>query len=363
MKGARDGLERVVGVCELMGGSDAAEALRRGKQQPVVRPDIQPAFAVAECEGPARSADAGIDDREMHARRHVRQRVREHQRGLQHVAGPHAVREVDDLDVRRDPLHHAVAGADEVVLEPEVGEEGDEHLERTYGVEETFEVVRRCDGDHLEPVLAGLGRRLRADRDDRQPRACRGERAGGRGGCEQGDVAVGRGRPQLDRAVERQEVGAALLDEQPPRPSAATSSTRPGGSSASRPSCVCVSGTRSACSPCSCRASAVPGPTAATCRGVAASRRASSRAPFGLVTTTQSYGDGSIGSSPSGSMRSSGQRTTSCPSASSRATSGSTCSSERVTTIFTVRAPRAPGRARRGRRRSCARARSRLPRR
>ena len=35
--------------------------------------------------------------------------------------------------VRRDPLDHAVAGADEVVLEPEVGEEGDEHrLPRVY---------------------------------------------------------------------------------------------------------------------------------------------------------------------------------------------------------------------------------------
>ena len=34
---------------------------------------------------PAMAADAGVDDREMHAGRHVRQRVAEHKRALQHL--------------------------------------------------------------------------------------------------------------------------------------------------------------------------------------------------------------------------------------------------------------------------------------
>ncbi len=63
----------------------------------------------------------------MHADRHVRQRAREHQRTLQHLLRGNPVRHVDDLRLRRDPLDHAVAGADEVVLKPEVAQEGDEH--------------------------------------------------------------------------------------------------------------------------------------------------------------------------------------------------------------------------------------------
>ena len=73
------------------------------------------------------AADARIDDREVDADGHVRQRVREHERALQHGLRRDPVRDVDDLRLRRDALDHAVAGADEVVLEPEVGEEGDEH--------------------------------------------------------------------------------------------------------------------------------------------------------------------------------------------------------------------------------------------
>jgi hypothetical protein len=37
------------------------------------------------------------------------------------------VRDVDQLGPGRDALHHAVAGADEVVLQAEVGQEGNDH--------------------------------------------------------------------------------------------------------------------------------------------------------------------------------------------------------------------------------------------
>ena len=92
-------------------------------------------------------------------------------------------------------------------------------------------------------------------------------------------------------------------------------------------------------------------------RGGAARRRASSaRAVRARDDDPVVRRDGSTGSSPSGSIRISGQRTTSWPSASSRATSGSACDSARVTTILTVRATRARVRARPDRRRCGARA-------
>ena len=47
---------------------------------------------------------------------HVRKRVREHERALEHGLRRDPVRDVDHLRVGRDPLDHAVADADEVVL-------------------------------------------------------------------------------------------------------------------------------------------------------------------------------------------------------------------------------------------------------
>jgi hypothetical protein len=75
----------------------------------------------------SRSFCARVDDREMDALREERKRVREHERALQHAVPRDSVRNVDDLRLGRDPLDDAVAGADEVVLEPEVGQERDEH--------------------------------------------------------------------------------------------------------------------------------------------------------------------------------------------------------------------------------------------
>jgi hypothetical protein len=98
-----------------------------GDEQPVVRADVEAAALVAQHDRAARTADARVDDREVHALRHVRQRAREHERALQHLLRRDPVRDVDDLHVRRDALHDAVARADEVVLQAEVAQEGDEH--------------------------------------------------------------------------------------------------------------------------------------------------------------------------------------------------------------------------------------------
>jgi hypothetical protein len=73
------------------------------------------------------AADAGIDDCQVNAGRHVRERVGEYERALQHLLRRDPVCDVDDLRLWRDPLDHAMAGADEVVLEPEVGQERDHH--------------------------------------------------------------------------------------------------------------------------------------------------------------------------------------------------------------------------------------------
>ena len=123
---SRHRFERVVGVRELVRLCDAAELVRRRDQQTVVRPDMNAARAVAQRERAPRAADARVDDRKMHALGHERQRVRERQRTLQDGLRRDAVRDVDDLDIGRDPFDHAVTGADEIVLQAEVRQERDE---------------------------------------------------------------------------------------------------------------------------------------------------------------------------------------------------------------------------------------------
>ena len=73
-----------------------------------------------------RAPDARVDDGEVDAQGHVRDRVREHERALQHGLRRYAVRDVDHLHVGSDPLDHAVARANEIVAELEVREERDE---------------------------------------------------------------------------------------------------------------------------------------------------------------------------------------------------------------------------------------------
>ena len=73
----------------------------------------------------ALAPDARVDDGEVHGGREVRHGACEHESALRHRLRRDPVRDVDDLRVAGDPLHHAPADADEVVLQPEVGQERD----------------------------------------------------------------------------------------------------------------------------------------------------------------------------------------------------------------------------------------------
>jgi hypothetical protein len=84
------------------------------------------------------------------------------------MLGQDPVRDVDDLDLGRDRLDDAVAGADEIVLEPEVAQEGDEHAATLTdgfrdGSDKPLEIVRRCLSHHLH--TGGLGGRGRLGTD------------------------------------------------------------------------------------------------------------------------------------------------------------------------------------------------------
>ena len=120
-------LQRVVGVRELVGLGDAAEGVRGREEETVVGADVEPPLPVAQGESAPPASHAGIDDREVDARRHVRERVRQDERALQHMPRPDPVRDVYHPCVGSDRPDHAVARADEVVLKPEVREEGDDH--------------------------------------------------------------------------------------------------------------------------------------------------------------------------------------------------------------------------------------------
>ena len=90
-------------------------------------PTKDSAVGVSKGERTAVAADPRIDNCQMDTDRHVRQRVRQHERALQDGLGRDAVGDIDDLGPRGDPLDHAVTRSDEVVLETEVGEKHDEH--------------------------------------------------------------------------------------------------------------------------------------------------------------------------------------------------------------------------------------------
>jgi hypothetical protein len=123
---ARDRLERVLGIRELVRLVDALPACC-GQQQTVVGSDVEAALSVSQRKRSARAADTRVHDREMHPDRHEVDRVREHERALENRRRRDPVRDVDDLRLRGDALHDAVARADEVVLQAEVTEERDEH--------------------------------------------------------------------------------------------------------------------------------------------------------------------------------------------------------------------------------------------
>ena len=166
MERSRDRVERVLGVGELVRLLDAATARCR-HEQPVVRPDVQPTFGVAQYESPSRPAHAGIDDREVNADGHEADRVREHQRPLQDGRRRDPVGDVDDLRLRRDALDHAVAGAHEVVLQTEVAQEGDEHVaERNPGSRRELAAANRVSPAAVHRRATSLAAEPPATRPD-----------------------------------------------------------------------------------------------------------------------------------------------------------------------------------------------------
>ena len=213
--------------------------------------------------------------------------VAQDERALEDVLRRDPVGDVDDLRLGRDPLHHAVAGADEVVLEPEVGQERDEHsesLRRCRGVRHT-----RCACDRLDEAVEVVsvpprrprrrrvrgprgsspgrsrppGGRARAPRTPARPRRRRARRGLPPGASRARARASGRGRRCPRRAPRR---GRAAHRRHPRRaPGQAAAEARPRDPPGSRP------GARAAgSSPCSRSAAAVPGPIAATPRKIAA---------------------------------------------------------------------------------------------
>src|SRR5262245_45489212 len=291
VKRARDRLERVFRIRELVGDVDAAELLRSRDQQAVVRADVDATRPVAQSERAARAAHARIDDGEVHTRRHERQRVRERERTLQHALRRNPVRDVDDLGIRRDPLDHAVARADEIVLQAEIGQERDEGR---HAAAESTSPRRACDsasaatstprrraapaaGGPLE--IAGPRPPARA-----YARAADGDASSTRSARASSATSSSRVRYAGTKSASNSSTRWARA------PSAPTKSTRPAGfgNSATRPSCVWTPETRSADQPPASSASPVPAPIAATRSGRRSARRTSSRAPLTLVTTTQS---------------------------------------------------------------------------
>ena len=91
-----------------------------GTSKPLSGADVEPAVAASQRDRLPLGPHTGVDDGEMNALGHVRQRVSQHERALQDLLRIDAVGDVDDLDLGRDPLHDAVARADEVVGDAEV---------------------------------------------------------------------------------------------------------------------------------------------------------------------------------------------------------------------------------------------------
>src|SRR5205814_10350687 len=72
--------------------------------------------------------------------------LREDEGAGQDVLGRDPVRQVEELHVGRNPLDHAVAGADELVLEAEVAQERDEASHRSASLTASTSPSRSCVG-------------------------------------------------------------------------------------------------------------------------------------------------------------------------------------------------------------------------
>ena len=182
----------------------------------------------------------------MDADGQVRHRAGEHDRALRDRLRRDAVRDVEDRRVARDPLHHAVADADEVVLEPEVGQERDRSRTRLRGLSRTPPPPRRARrgrGVSASTATVEPDRRARRGSSRARSRPPAPRRRSRHTRAPPSPTRARRRRPsggsgvQQARAVERDEVGAELVDRPAPRVLGREKSTRPSGrgNSASEP--------------------------------------------------------------------------------------------------------------------------------
>ena len=128
MERRRHRLEAEAAARDVDGLHDAPGSLGGEREQAVVGPDEPAAVPRAEGDGPPLRADIGINDGEMHADRHVGDRLGEDERAGADVVAIDPVGEVDDAGLGTGPDDHPVADADEVVGQPIVRQEGDDRL-------------------------------------------------------------------------------------------------------------------------------------------------------------------------------------------------------------------------------------------
>ncbi len=111
---------------ELAGRRDTTAALGGRDEQAVVGPHEQPAVAARERDGPPIRADPRIDDGDVDADRHVRERVGERSGALCHGAGCNSVREVQHACIRRHGQDRALDDSRVRIPRAEVRQERDE---------------------------------------------------------------------------------------------------------------------------------------------------------------------------------------------------------------------------------------------
>jgi hypothetical protein len=105
---------------------DSPQPVGGDKQQAVVGAYVEATFGALQRYRLAVAPDAGVDNRDVDTRRHVRECLGQNERSLKDVLGRDPMSDVDHLSLGRNALDDAAADAREVVLEPKVGQEGDE---------------------------------------------------------------------------------------------------------------------------------------------------------------------------------------------------------------------------------------------
>ena len=115
MEGGRHGLEPELRARDVDGLDHAPGALGGERQQAVVGADQDPVVRQPQRDRAALGADVRVDDRQVHAHRHVQDRALQDQRAGANVVALDAVGQIDDRAPRAQRRDHAVADPDEVV--------------------------------------------------------------------------------------------------------------------------------------------------------------------------------------------------------------------------------------------------------